>query len=138
MPGGRPSSYDPEVAQEICRLLAMGKPLARICDLEGMPAYSTARKWEDENAEFSALSSRAKRDGTHYLADDSLRIADDPTIDTNRAKLMIDTRLRLIGKWNAKAYGDKLDIEHSGNVTMTPETRQAEIARLLAMRDAAE
>ena len=30
----------------------------------------------------------------------------------------IDTRLRLIGKWNAKSYGDKLGVEHSGGVTI--------------------
>jgi hypothetical protein len=104
---GRPSSYNQEIADAICERLANGEPLARICKDDDMPAYSTVRKWEDENPTFSALSARAKRDGTHYLADDSLRIADDDTIDTQRAKLMIDTRLRLIGKWNAKAYGDK-------------------------------
>lgn len=109
-PGGRPSSYNDEVAAEICERLANGEPLARICRDDDMPAYSTVRKWEDENAEFSALSARAKRDGTHFLADDSLRIADDEQIDTQRAKLMIDTRLRLIGKWNAKAYGDKTQL----------------------------
>jgi hypothetical protein len=57
---------------------------------------------------------RAKQNGTHFLADDTLRIADDETIETQRAKLMIDTRLRLIGKWNAKAYGDKVTNEHVG------------------------
>lgn len=107
---GRPSSYTEEVGNKICERLANGEPLARICRDDDMPAYSTVRKWEDENAAFSALSARAKRDGTHFLADDSLRIADDDQIDTQRAKLMIDTRLRLIGKWNAKAYGDKTAI----------------------------
>jgi len=106
--GGRPSGYTPEIAEAICERLANGEPLARICRDDEMPAYSTVRKWESENAEFSALSARAKQDGTHFLADDSLRIADDKQIETQRAKLMIDTRLRLIGKWNAKAYGDKV------------------------------
>ena len=80
-----------------------------------MPAYSTVRKWEKENAEFSALSARAKADGTHYLADESLTIADedlpdDPEVarvEVTHRKLRIDTRMRLIGKWNAKEYGDK-------------------------------
>ena len=114
MAGGRPSKYSDQIASEICRLLASGKPLARICDMDSMPGYTTVRRWEDENAEFRALSTRAKQDGTHFLADDALRIADDEAIDTQRAKLMIDTRLRLIGKWNAKAYGDKLQQEVSG------------------------
>jgi hypothetical protein len=106
---GRPSKYSDQIAGEICRMLAKGVPLARVCDLADMPSYTTVRRWEDENPAFRALSTRAKQDGTHFLADDALRIADDESIDTQRAKLMIDTRLRLIGKWNAKAYGDKIE-----------------------------
>jgi hypothetical protein len=32
-------------------------------------------------------------------------------------KLRIDTRLKLLAKWNPKKYGDKQAIEHSGEVT---------------------
>jgi hypothetical protein len=105
---GRPSIYSEQVAGEICRRLATGEPMARICRDDDMPGYTTVMRWEQDNEEFRLLSMRAKQNGTHFLADDALRIADDETIDTNRAKLMIDTRLRLIGKWNARAYGDKI------------------------------
>jgi hypothetical protein len=114
MPGGRPSIYSEQLCGEICRELANGVPLARICDKADMPSYTTVKKWESENAEFAALSAQAKREGTHKLADDALRIADDETIDVQRARLMIDTRLRLIGKWHAKAYGDKVQQEVTG------------------------
>lgn len=110
----RPSDYNEELAAKICERLAHGEPLAKICRDPDMPGYSTVRRWEDEKPEFQALSLRARQDGTHFLADDSLRIADDDQIDTQRAKLMIDTRLRLIGKWNAKAYGDKLETTLQG------------------------
>jgi hypothetical protein len=111
---GRPSSYSDQIAGEICRRLATGEPMARICRDDDMPGYTTVMRWEQDNEEFRLLSMRAKQNGTHFLADDALRIADDESIDTNRAKLMIDTRLRLIGKWNAKAYGDKNQVELSG------------------------
>ena len=88
--------------------------MARICHDPSMPGYTTVMRWEQDNEEFRQLSARAKQNGTHFLADDALRIADDTEIETNRAKLMIDTRLRLIGKWNAKAYGDKVQQEVSG------------------------
>ena len=114
MPGGRPSLYTPELADRICQRLSEGEPLARICRDDDMPGYSTVRKWESENPEFLALSLRAKADGTHFMADDSIRIADDPTIDPQRARLMVDTRLRLIGKWNSRAYGDKVQAEVTG------------------------
>lgn len=112
MPGGRPSLYSEEVAKRICERLANGEPLAKICRDEDMPDYSTARRWEDSNEEFRALSLRAKSDGTHFMADDSIRIADDDSIDPQRAKLMVDTRLRLIGMWNRKDYGPKSTTVH--------------------------
>lgn len=105
---GRPTSYTQEIADKICERLSQGVPLSRICADDDMPGYSTVRRWEDEREDFRALSLRARIDGTHFLADDSLRIADDVSIDAQRAKLMVDTRLRLIGKWNAKSYGDKV------------------------------
>ena len=118
MPGGRPSLYNEELATTICDRLANGEPLAKICRDDDMPNYSTVRMWEDTKPEFLALSLRAKNDGTHFMADDSIRIADDDTIDPQRAKLMVDTRLRLIGMWNRKDYGPKSTTVHedpSGN-----------------------
>ena len=115
---GRPSSYTEAVAEEICLRLIRGEPLARICDDERMPNYSTVRRWENEYPDFAALSARAKQDGTHYLADDCIRISDDSTLDPANKRIMVDTRLRLIGKWHRKAYGDKQEVEHSGVVTL--------------------
>src|SRR5438552_3546860 len=46
---GRPSIYSDKLAAKICERLACGKPLAKICRDEAMPAYSTVRKWEVEN-----------------------------------------------------------------------------------------
>lgn len=83
-----------------------------------MPAYSTVRKWETVNAEFAALSARAREWGCDALADDSLQIADNSDLDPNDRRVRIDTRLRLIGKWHAKRYGDKQQVEHSGQVTL--------------------
>lgn len=109
MPAGRPSDYTTELAETICQRLAMGEPLARIASDEEMPSYTTMKRWQADNPEFRAQSARAKEDGTHYLADDSLRIADDMTIDPQHKRIMIDTRVRLIGKWNQRAYGDKVE-----------------------------
>jgi len=33
-------------------------------------------------------------------------------------KLRIDTRLKLLAKWNPKKYGDKQAIEHSGEINV--------------------
>ena len=109
----RPTLFNESLAEEICRRLAMGDPLAKICADDDMPAYSTVRKWEAENPEFSALSARAKVDGTHYMADQCIEIADGNG-DPADKRIRIDTRLRLIGKWNRKVYGDSQTLKHTG------------------------
>lgn len=121
--------YTEELAAAICELLGTGVPMARISRMDGMPSYTTLKKWQRDNAEFASLSARAKEDGTHYLGEDSLRIADDFEIDPAHKKIMIDTRLRLIGKWNSKAYGDRMETVHSGSIdVMTKEQRDAAVA----------
>lgn len=112
---GRPSKYTEKLAQAICERLACGEPLARICRDEDMPSYSTVNKWIVENKAFSERSARAKQHGTHKLADDCVVIADEELpddlrgakVEVSHRKLKIDTRLRLIGKWNRADYGDK-------------------------------
>lgn len=104
---GRPSAKTPQVVEEIINRLANGEALARICRDEHMPHFSTVWRWEDDDPEFRKLSLRAREHGTHYMADDCLRIADDEDLDPADKRVRIDTRIRLIGKWNAKVYGDK-------------------------------
>lgn len=107
MPTGRPSKKTPEVVAEIINRLANGEALARICRDDHLPDFSTVWRWEDDDPEFRKASMRAREHGTHYMADDCLRIADDEDLDPADKRVRIDTRLRLIGKWNAKIYGDK-------------------------------
>jgi len=103
---GRPSSYTPEIAEAIFERLAKGEPLARICDDDGMPSFTTVWRWERDDEDFCKLSARAREIGTHYIADDCIQIADGAGEPADK-RVRIDTRLRLIGKWNAKHYGEK-------------------------------
>jgi hypothetical protein len=125
---GRPSSYTKETAEEICWRLAQGQTMKSICSLNHMPDITTVYEWETKNGEFSQLSARAREAGTHSLADECIEIADDPLLDPADKRVRIDTRIRLIGKWNAKRYGDK--IEHKIDQNFIPldelERRMAE------------
>lgn len=108
---GAPTNYDPEIAEEICWRLAQGQTLKSICSLSHMPCITAVFNWEARYGEFAQLSARAREAGTHVLADQCIEIADDPIMDPADKRIRIDTRIRLIGKWNAKRYGDK--IEHT-------------------------
>lgn len=128
----RPSKRTPEVVDEICLRLAQGEPLARICSDERMPDFATVWRWERDDEEFRKLSARARETGTHFMADDCLRIADDPTLEATDKRIRIDTRLRLIGKWNAKNYGDK--IAHVGGDEDDPPIKTVTRIELVAVR----
>jgi hypothetical protein len=60
-------------------------------------------------------------------------------LDAAEKRVRIDTRLRLLGKWNARQYGDKIEIENTGakplNVTFTIGDRNAEPIDLIEGRD---
>lgn len=114
---GRPSLYSTEIANAICERLMRGETMLSISEDSTMPGLSTMCRWLVEHPEFRELRSNARESGTDVLADECIRIADDPNISPNDKKVRIDTRLRLIGKWNAKRYGDRITHE------VVPETK---------------
>ena len=86
------------------------------------------------------------------IAEEALAIADTPhegvtiTVDADgrkevredmlgHRKLQVDTRLRLLAKWNSGRYGDKL--EHSGEIKIPALTEEQRTARLVAIMLAA-
>ena len=153
-PGGRPigsgSAYCEEIADEICERLSNGEPLAQICRDERMPAYRTAYLWQDTHPEFAAKVARAREDGYESLAVDCLHISDDNGLDhrftekgavvvdgdvIQRAKLRVDTRLKLLACWSPKRYGTKIDVQQTTRVEpvsadqMADEMRQSPALR---------
>ncbi len=132
---GRPSLCTPEITAKICDRLAKGETLVQICRDEGID-YSTVRRWENDKEEFRALSMRAREIGCHAIADDCISIADDGTNDymetrgpdgetayklngenVQRSRLRIETRMRLLGKWLPKVYGERMALD--ADVTIT-------------------
>ena len=138
--GGRPSLYTPELLDTICKRLARGEPLAAICREDGMPGRTTVWEWERADKTISERIARAREEGEEAIAADCLAIADDatgdfrmgeksPLVDTDhiqRSKLRIETRLKLLAKWNPGKWGDKLQTEHSGSLTIERRVFQAE------------
>lgn len=111
---GRPTKYSQEIVDAICERLSTGETLRSICTDAAMPSHATIFRWELEHKEFCELSLRARERGTHVLADECIAIADDPLLEPHDKRVRIDTRLRLIGKWNAKRYGEKIELESTG------------------------
>jgi hypothetical protein len=159
---GRQSSYTEETAQEICERLSSGIPLAEICRDESMPGYRTVYDWMDANPSFSANIARARKDGHDSISAECLRISNTPVIGEEQTvkangeievkrgdmlghrKLQIETRLKLLAKWDPKRYGDRLELAGDGdNPLVTKSTIDVSglsteaLAELMALRDAA-
>lgn len=135
---GRPSEYDPEIAADICSLISVGtKGLRALCDSEErFPSVNTFYRWMIHNEELRELYARAKDEQLQILADEIVPIADEDRIcekvtikpdgsrevvildQVDRSKLMIDSRKWLLSKLAPKKYGDKLDLNHSGEVAV--------------------
>lgn len=125
-----------EQLELICNQLSEGKSLRRICRDMGIPE-STARYWLTKNEEAFAHSARAKELGCDALADECLEIADDETLDPAHKRIMVDTRIRLIGKWSQR-YSDKLTVKSEQTVThkydldKLPDAELDQLERILA------
>jgi hypothetical protein len=116
---GRPSSYDPETALDICSQIAEGKSLRMICEPDHMPAPSTVCLWNLENIfGFSEQYRRARQIQAELLADQIFSYADERGEDHNRSRLMVDTRKWYLSKVLPKIYGDKITQEHTGELSI--------------------
>jgi hypothetical protein len=123
-PTGRPHTYTREAADTILAKIAEGKSLASICKEDpNLPPASTFRSWVIDDVDgLSARSARAYSIGHDAIADECIQIADEPPGinpmtgaidggDVQHKRVRIDSRLRLLGKWAPKKYGDKLEID---------------------------
>lgn len=105
--------------EELLERTAKGEQLTKLCADPKMPGRSTVYSWIDSDPEFAGRFRAARARGVHALAEQCLDIADEPTNDPVQVankRVRIDTRLRLAGKWLSSEYGDKLDVNHSGEV----------------------
>ncbi|NJB67510.1 hypothetical protein GGQ74_001150 [Desulfobaculum xiamenense] len=132
---GRPSRFSARLAETICSRIAEGDSVRAICAEADMPAMSTVFRWLAEREGFREQYARAKEVQVERLVEEMLDIADDATRDTvtrttrggdeydgpdvewiQRSKLRVDTRKWLAAKLLPKKYGDRLNLDHSGEV----------------------
>jgi len=100
--------------------MAKGRSLRSVCSDEGMPAESTVRFWAIEDRDgFAAQYARAREAQMEALGEDLLAISDNEAGDPQRDRLRVDARKWLMSKIAPKRYGDKLDLEHSGQVQIS-------------------
>jgi hypothetical protein len=127
MPGGRPTDYTEELAQEICdKVASRGAGLATFCsENPHWPHRDTIYLWLRKYPTFSDNYAKAKKDQVNALADEILAISDDSSRDSivkedkdgneyevfntefaARSRLRVDTRKWIAAKLVPRLYGD--------------------------------
>jgi hypothetical protein len=120
-PPGRPSKCTPAVVAAICERISQGEPMAQICRAAGMPAVRTVTDWMERDAGVFASIARARIEGFDAIAANVRLVArglGESTMDVARDKLIIDTDLKLLSKWDPKRYGDRVDLEVKGDAVV--------------------
>jgi hypothetical protein len=108
--------------------LSKGTPLTVLCEGDDMPGLSTFYEWMAADEILSGRIARAREVGWDRIALDALDIADEvtdkDTIVTQhgeipnkewlmRSKLRVETRLKLLSKWDPKRYGEATMLKHA-------------------------
>ena len=140
---GRPPEAVPDdIAEQIIEWISLGQTLRDFCRQEGMPSYRAVYRWMAKNEEFASRFAQARELGQDFIAEECLEIADDASNDwmekidkdgmavgwqlngdhVQRSKLRIETRLKLLAKWNPKKYGDRVGVDHQGGVQLNVVT----------------
>ena len=123
---GRPPGTSPYTNKEQIKIvleawISQGKTLREFCRQKGMPSNTVIYDWEREDAEFASRIARARVIGHDAIAEECAELADtEPLaifdeIGNKRydagsiawRKMQIETRVKLLAKWNPKKYGDK-------------------------------
>jgi transposase-like protein len=129
-PKGSGSKYTEEIADRICQALSEGTTLSEVCREIGIDR-TIVYDWMKERDILAQRIARARELGEDAIADEALQIANTPTTGTTRVykngelaevreedmiahrKLQIETRLKLLAKWNPKKWGER--ITHAGD-----------------------
>ena len=127
---GRPSKFTQAIADEVVERISAGETLRSVCRDEHMPSWRTMYDWMADNQEFSSRIARARELGEDAIAQECVDIADNAANDwmerggkdgagvgwqlngdhVQRSKLRIETRLKLLAKWNPKKYGERTQV----------------------------
>lgn len=118
---GRETSYTPALGKELCEHVAAGNTVISWCRMRGIRPQ-TVNKWMDKTPEFEVNLARARRSQYDAMADECVAIADEE-FETNeqvqRARLRVETRLKLLAKWDPARYGDRILEDKEVRVTVT-------------------
>lgn len=127
----------PELLDEVLGRIASGQSLRGICKQEGMPEITQIMRLRLADEDFAQRYARARESQAEMFGDELQEIADNGENDwmednrpycqgwrqngeaVARSRLRFDQRRWWMSKVLPKQYGDKIGVEHSGEVNIS-------------------
>lgn len=137
---GRPKIWEGQKYEdaklEILERIATGETLSAIGKDEHLPSVEETLRWVIRDAVFGRDYARARDAAYERMADEILEIADDSGGDyyidergkiqvnhenVQRARLMVDTRKWVLSKRAPNRFGDKIEVNNTGEIGLKIE-----------------
>ena len=123
------TTYTPEIGEKICDAIVEGESgknsLREVCKLPGMPSRATVYRWLRDYPDFAKLYELATDDRADGYMDEIVDIAENCRATKSgiaKAKLQIYAREKYAAKIRPRKYGEKVDVNHGGQVGNPVET----------------
>ena len=131
-----------EVFNDICSRVAHGESLRSVLRDSEAPSSSTFFIWVNESKDKSKQYAHACEERADTIFEEIIEIADNSGNDKvdlgdgvegvnheaiQRDRLRVDARKWAVSKMQPKKYGDKLGIDHSGEIK---QTQQSDLSKL--------
>ena len=104
-----------DVIGALCAGLREGTPATVVYRRNpGFPDRTTVDMWRRNNPELEARIAQAREDGYDEIAFRCRSVAagkDGSTQDVKRDRLIVETDLKLLAKWDPKRYGDRVQVD---------------------------
>jgi len=110
---------NPEIVKEICDRLSGGEATFDICQDKHMPHVSSLYRRMAKDDKFATIIAQARVAQQDYEADACIKMADEATPDNWQVvKMQIWARQWRASKLSPKKYGDRIQNEQSGTITV--------------------
>jgi hypothetical protein len=121
---------DPSKMVEVCNILSTSHlGIVKICKQVGISSI-TFYNWLEDSEDNQKRYARAREEQADLLVEEMIELSDEKNGDTlnttigeqgnsanvARSKLQVDTRKWLASKLRPKKYGDKIEVENTGEV----------------------
>lgn len=136
---GRPSEYNPVIAEALCEAVAAGSNIYKLASTGVYPSEPTIYKWLKDNEDFlkkylaaRAIRAHARSDRMDTLVDRMLAGEIEPGV----AQVALTSERWQAGREAPRVYGDKLEIDQT--VTQRPadfDLSQLESDEIAQFRD---